>query len=219
MFWERFYSLCEKANIKPNPLAKQLGISSGVLNKWKNGGIPNSNALIKIADYFSVSIDYLLGRTDNFHSNDKEQSENNLSSDEKKLIDIYNGISDDDKILLMAFGLQLQRNMPILNVVNKPTKQDTEEELRVVARGEGLTTIKANASDIDDDIKKHIHMEQIKTVINMNQRVHLKKVFQKKIKLMTYIATSQLAWLEKQFLVLMGLRLLNKFTKRGHSYG
>ena len=164
MFWERFYSLCEKSNIKPNPLAKQLGISSGVLNKWKNGGIPNSNALIKIADYFSVSVDFLLGRTDNFHnslSDDKEQSENNLSSDEQKLIDIYNGISDDDKILLMAFGLQLQRNMPILNVVNKPTKQDTEEELRVVARGEGLTTIKANASDIDDDIKRHIHKDKI----------------------------------------------------------
>ena len=125
MFWERFYSLCEKANIKPNPLAKQLGISSGVLNKWKNGGIPNSNSLVKIADYFSVSTDYLLGRTENFHNSNKEQSENNLSSDGQKLMDIYNSLSDDDKILLMAYGLQLQRNMPILNVVNKPTKQDT----------------------------------------------------------------------------------------------
>lgn len=125
MFWERFYSLCEKANIKPNPLAKQLGISSGVLNKWKNGGIPNSNSLVKIADYFSVSTDYLLGRTENFHNSNKEQSENNLSSGGQKLMDIYNSLSDDDKILLMAYGLQLQRNMPILNVVNKPTKQDT----------------------------------------------------------------------------------------------
>ena len=59
----------------------------------------------------------------------------------------------------MAYGLQLQRNRPILNVVNK--KQDTEEELRVVARGEGLTTIKANTSDIDDDIKRHIHKDKI----------------------------------------------------------
>lgn len=33
---------------------------------------------------------------------------------------------------------------------------------------------------------------------------------EEKIKLTTYIAISQLDWLEKQFLVLMGLRLLNK---------
>ena len=77
------------------------------------------------------------------------------------MIDIYNSISDDDKILLMAFGLQLQRNMPILNIVNSHTEQATKEKMRVVARGEGLTTIKANASDIDDDIKRHIHRDKI----------------------------------------------------------
>lgn len=65
MFWKRFYELCEKLNIKPNTLAKEIGISSGILTKWKNGTIPSGEMLIKIADYLDCSVDYLLGRTDN----------------------------------------------------------------------------------------------------------------------------------------------------------
>ena len=65
MFWERFYELCIKNGTKPNPLAKEIGISSGVITKWKSGGIPNGEMLIKIADYLDCSVDYLLGRTDN----------------------------------------------------------------------------------------------------------------------------------------------------------
>lgn len=68
MFWERFYKLCEKSGIKPNPLGKNLGISSGVITKWKNGGVPNGETLTKIANYLDCSVDYLLGRTDNPNS-------------------------------------------------------------------------------------------------------------------------------------------------------
>lgn len=64
MFWERFYQMCLNFGIKPNPLGKQIGISSGVITKWKNGAIPSGETLIKIADYFDCSVDYLLGRTD-----------------------------------------------------------------------------------------------------------------------------------------------------------
>lgn len=65
MFWDRFYNLCLKKGIKPNPLGKEIGISSGIITKWKSGAIPNGENLIKIADYFDCSTDYLLGRTDN----------------------------------------------------------------------------------------------------------------------------------------------------------
>ena len=64
MFWEIFLTLCEQHSIKPNPLAKQLGISSGAVTSWKNGKVPHHSTLIKIANYFDVSVDYLLGKTD-----------------------------------------------------------------------------------------------------------------------------------------------------------
>ncbi len=75
MFWDRFYELCCSKNTKPNPVAKELGISSAVLTKWKNGiSYPNGEFLIKIAKYFNCSIDYLVGLTDHQTSHVREIS-------------------------------------------------------------------------------------------------------------------------------------------------
>ena len=64
MFWERLVQLCAERNTKPNPVAKELGISSGSVTNWKNGAVPHSATLKKIADYFGVSTSYLLGVED-----------------------------------------------------------------------------------------------------------------------------------------------------------
>lgn len=65
MFWERFYHLCEINNKKPTPTGKELGISSGIITAWKKEGhCPSGEMLIKIANYFGCSIDYLVGRSD-----------------------------------------------------------------------------------------------------------------------------------------------------------
>ncbi len=61
MFWERFYSLCQRIGKKPNPVGKDIGLSSGIISKWKAGGIPNGETLMKLSKYFNVSVDYLLG--------------------------------------------------------------------------------------------------------------------------------------------------------------
>lgn len=45
-------------------LSESMGISTGNISDWKSGkSKPTAEALLKIADYFNVSIDYLLGRT------------------------------------------------------------------------------------------------------------------------------------------------------------
>lgn len=70
MFWERFVRLCIENNTKPNPVAKQLGISSGAVTRWKNGAVPHSTALSKIADFFGVPVSYFLQEID--ESNEPE---------------------------------------------------------------------------------------------------------------------------------------------------
>lgn len=65
LFWERFYNLCIEKGTKPNPVAKSLNISSGIVSKWKNTDtLPNGDNLAKIADCLGCSVDYLLGRAD-----------------------------------------------------------------------------------------------------------------------------------------------------------
>lgn len=62
MFWERFYNLCKMKGMSPTPFVKSIGISHGIVTKWKNGTVPNCETLIKIADELDCSVDYLLGR-------------------------------------------------------------------------------------------------------------------------------------------------------------
>lgn len=60
-FWNRFESLCQENGEKPTPLVKKLGIPAGSVTSWKNGSVPHHGTLLKIADYFGVTVDYLLG--------------------------------------------------------------------------------------------------------------------------------------------------------------
>ena len=62
MFWENFLRLCADNNTKPTSVALELKISRGSVTNWKNGVVPQDITLKKIADYFGVSVDYLIGR-------------------------------------------------------------------------------------------------------------------------------------------------------------
>ena len=59
MFWDNFVSLCNKKGISPNGACAELGLSSAIATKWKNGTVPRDTTLQKIADYFNVSADFL----------------------------------------------------------------------------------------------------------------------------------------------------------------
>lgn len=62
MFWTRFYELCVRRGTKPNPVASAIGLSSAAMTKYKHGAVPSGEILVKMADYFGVSVDYLLER-------------------------------------------------------------------------------------------------------------------------------------------------------------
>ena len=65
MFWKRFYLLCENNNTSPAEVVRKIGITPAATTKWKNGTTPNGDILIKLSEYFNVSVDYLLGLDDN----------------------------------------------------------------------------------------------------------------------------------------------------------
>lgn len=63
MFWEIFSDLCAKNGIKPSKAAESCGINRSNVSLWKSRGyVPRSDALKRIADFFNVSTDYLLGK-------------------------------------------------------------------------------------------------------------------------------------------------------------
>lgn len=61
--YEKIQELCIDKSISINYLEKTVGIGTAVISGWKNA-TPNSKQLLLVADYFNVSTDYLLGRSE-----------------------------------------------------------------------------------------------------------------------------------------------------------
>lgn len=62
--YEKIKELADKHGISLMKLEEDLGYSRNTLYKLKSQK-PNAERISEIADYFNVSTDYLLGRTDN----------------------------------------------------------------------------------------------------------------------------------------------------------
>lgn len=115
MFWQIFYTLCSDRGTKPNPVGKQLGIASSTITQWKQGYTPSGENLIKLADYFNVTTDYLLGRTNNSQSHKTAAS---LSDEETKLLSYFNGFNSEGK----EEAMKRLDEMSALNRYKKPSE-------------------------------------------------------------------------------------------------
>lgn len=62
MFFDIFSELCRRNGVTPNKALVDCEISRTSVAKWKKGAVPNGSTLSKIADYFGVTTDYLLGQ-------------------------------------------------------------------------------------------------------------------------------------------------------------
>lgn len=64
-FVQRFSTLRESNKVTYSTLANELGISLRALKYYSSGERePSMSVLIALADYFDVSLDYLVGRSD-----------------------------------------------------------------------------------------------------------------------------------------------------------
>lgn len=65
MFYDRLNALCKDNNMSVSVFVRDvLHLSSSSATGWKKGASPSSDIVLKIAKYFNVSTDYLLGISD-----------------------------------------------------------------------------------------------------------------------------------------------------------
>lgn len=83
-------TLCKEKGITISRMLSDLGLSHGIFSNWKTRGtIPNGDILKKIANYFGVSVDYLLG-------NDTVNiSGEPLTEFQKEMLSELKGVSSD----------------------------------------------------------------------------------------------------------------------------
>ena len=56
-------ALRKERGIKQEELAGAVGVSAQAVSKWENGGVPDTELIPRIADFFEVSCDKLFGRS------------------------------------------------------------------------------------------------------------------------------------------------------------
>ena len=71
----RIKALREDLDLRQSDLAQAVGIDQRTISNYETGKTnPDSEALIRLADFFNVTIDYLVGRTDFTAVGDKERA-------------------------------------------------------------------------------------------------------------------------------------------------
>lgn len=104
MFWTNFSTLCADKNLSPNAVAMELKIPSGSITAWRNGATPRTKSLTKIANYFGVTVDYLL--------NAEKENPTSVAADgvdelDKEALDIMHQLPPEKR----AAGLAMLRGL------------------------------------------------------------------------------------------------------------
>lgn len=60
LLYNNIQALCKQRGISITRLSVDIGVGNSAPTKWKRGSLPRMDTLEKIADYFGVSVAYLL---------------------------------------------------------------------------------------------------------------------------------------------------------------
>ena len=106
MFWDNFVRLCNQAGKYPNTVAAEVGVkSTGTVMGWKSGANPRQTVLLKLADYFGVTVEYLL--TGEQKENPTSVAADGVDELDKEALDIMHQLPPEKR----AAGLAMLRGL------------------------------------------------------------------------------------------------------------
>ena len=101
----RLLELREEKNLSQSDIANAINTSRTNIGRWEKGtNEPSSSALIALADYFEVSIDYLLGREDDFGNVHVNASAPPLPADGKELLEIFLSLPREYRVQVLEYA-------------------------------------------------------------------------------------------------------------------
>lgn len=119
--------LLKRNGISAHKMSVDLGLNKNAVTQWRDRGtVPNGETLIKLADYFDVSTDYLLGRAQK-----KETPAAPLSSEETELLEKFNAFSGIVKSHILRY-LDLLKSETSSFGVSLLTKEQAEELIALI---------------------------------------------------------------------------------------
>lgn len=125
MFWEKFVALCAEEGKSPTAVVLEMGMARSSVTNWKKGRTPNNVAIRKIANYFNVSVPYLVGSgekvnvkdnniygTYNVFGNSNSQFNINesLTSQEQELLSCFRKMREVNKAKALIYISELEES-------------------------------------------------------------------------------------------------------------
>ena len=99
-FYSRFEELRAEKGFSAPELAKKLNFSKNLIYAWeKKRAQPNIETLIKISQIFDVSVDYLVGNSDELGNVGTTEQ---FSPEELELVKCYRGIGNAERLALLT---------------------------------------------------------------------------------------------------------------------
>lgn len=91
LFYENFKQQCEKIGKHPSVAASELGFNKSTAAKWKTGVVPQIGSRKKIADYFGITVEELMG--------EKKEPTGNGGLDEQlqNIVELLNGATKEER--------------------------------------------------------------------------------------------------------------------------
>ena len=103
----RIKELREEKNLTQQQLSEKLRTTPKNIYRWENELTEmSSSVIIKIANFFEVSTDFLLGRSDDIGM---IEIHSELSAEQKELLGLYNNMSSQDKNHLLGIAKAMVR--------------------------------------------------------------------------------------------------------------
>lgn len=116
-FGSRLKRLREDKGLTQEQLGKVLNVKKAAVSKYENENTSPDNAtLCRLADFFSVTVDYLLGRTD----------------DPSPIDDDRQHVNDDDALEYLEELHKRPEMKALFQVGRKATKEDIETAITII---------------------------------------------------------------------------------------
>lgn len=152
MFYERFAELCAENQKSQAFVVQSIGLNRAAIAKWKKGSIPNGDTVRKLAEFFGVSTDYLLGNVNEpFFYLDNKRILNEINSleeynEEKPAPESRNGLSikeqKDIAKKVDAFMASLENEKDLMFDGDPASDEALEDLRRAITVGYEMARIK-----------------------------------------------------------------------------
>lgn len=97
---ERIEKLIYEKNISRTELARQIGTKESTVRNWSvRDSSPSVEAAYKVAQYFGVTVEWLVTGTD---------KEDSLSAEEKELLELFRTLDERDKQTILTLSRSLE---------------------------------------------------------------------------------------------------------------